>query len=48
MAIPECDVLNDEDICLVHSARTVSANTKTEIRFETKEVTYLYVGKPSF
>lgn len=45
MAIPELNGSNDADICLVHSPRIVSANTKTEIRFETKEVTYLCVAK---
>lgn len=44
MAIPELNGSNDADICLAHSARKLSANTKTEIRFEIK-VACLYVAK---
>lgn len=45
VAIPDLRDLDDADICLMYSGRIRSANTKTEIRFETKEVAYVYVAK---
>lgn len=45
MVIPELNGSNDADICLVHSARIVSDNTKIEIRFEIEEIRCLYVAK---
>lgn len=44
MAIPDLHGSDHADICLMHSARIRSANTKTEIRFETK-VAHMYVAK---
>lgn len=46
MAAPELhDSDDDADICFMYSARIRSANTKAEIRFETKEVAYIYAAK---
>lgn len=48
MAIPDLHGSDDNaDICLMYLARTRSASTKTEIRFETKELAYIYVAKTS-
>lgn len=46
MAIPDLHGSDDDaDICFMYSARIRSANTKPEIRFETKEVADIYVAK---
>lgn len=45
MAIYDLHGSDDADICLMYLARIRSANTKTAIRFETKEVAYIYVAK---
>lgn len=44
MAIPKPYGSNNADICLVHLARIVFVDTKSEIRFETK-VACLYLWK---
>lgn len=41
MAIYDLYGSDDVDVCLMYLARVRSANTKAEIRFETKKVAYI-------